>query len=215
MKKLEPKISIKFRVFCPLCGELSNSNSKILLRQLEYLFSNKLPWYAFNDWIDEALNLKGVKNSELGSFLIGAKSQPDLIKLFKQDHFEWACDNCIEINRAIEGQIEEQTFCDNPPFLAYVDKDKKCQTCGSDFIFSKEEQKYWYEELKFWVQSTPKNCTMCRKIIRDESRLKTKLSNLIKTLDEQSSEQLIEVSQLYFEIGRIEKGKHYATLANK
>ncbi|MEZ4914294.1 MAG: hypothetical protein R2798_09605 [Chitinophagales bacterium] len=45
-----------------------------------------------------------------------------MIHLFKQGHFEWACDNCLNTGNAIEGVIAEQTFCDNPSYLAYIDK---------------------------------------------------------------------------------------------
>ena len=181
-------------MFCPVCGDLSNSKSKTFLEQMQYLVSNKLPWYAWSDWGDEALYSKGVKSSELGSFLKEVKRQPNLIKLFKQGHFEWACDDCFDANRVIESKIEEQTFCDSPPYLAYVDKSKECQACGTEFIFSKEEQKYWYEDLKFWVQSIPKNCKRCHKKIRDERNLNTRLSKLIKNLDNQNSEQLTALS---------------------
>lgn len=167
MKNKKATISIKLS--CRHCGNTSKDNSRILFKQIQYLEEQKLPWYAWNRWVDDALQIKEVKNLKLGSFLNIAKLQPNLSKLIKTNHFQWACDHCIDNNIAIEAKIEKQTFCNNPPYLAYVDIDKICQTCDSKFKFTKEEQKYWYEELKFWVQSTPKNCKECRKVIRKKN----------------------------------------------
>lgn len=213
MKKQKSNTS---KLTCPNCGSSSKRNSTVLSKQVQYLVRNKLPWYAWNQWLNDILDKKEVKqNSILDYFLKDIKSQPGLIQRLKQGHFEWACDHCLETGRAIEGKVAEQTFCDNPPYLAYLDKKKNCETCSKNYIFSKEEQKFWYEELKFWVQSTPKNCQACRKEIRNKKNLNTKLSKLIKHADLKDANQLIEISQLYFEMGKVEKGKKYATLAKK
>jgi hypothetical protein len=208
------ELNISSKLACRICGNTTKQNSNILNKQYQYLVKFKLPWYAWNGWIDDTLKTKGVKNSAIGSFLKLVQRRPNLNKLFEQEHFEWACDQCFEKQTVIEGIISEQTFCDNPPYLAYVDKYKVCQTCKSTFKFSKEEQKYWYEERKFWVQSSPENCIECRKIIRNDRILNTKLSNLIKDLDDKNSEQLIEISKMYFELGKVAKGKHFAKLAS-
>jgi hypothetical protein len=60
-----------------------------------------------------------------------------------------------------------QKFCDHPPYLAYFDVPLRCEDCGSTFVFEAKEQQFWYEELKFWVQSRPKQCAACRKLRRE------------------------------------------------
>ncbi len=86
----------------------------------------------------------------------------------------WACDNCLDSGKAIPGDGEKQRWADQWPYLAYYDLHKKCKKCHKDFVFSKEEQKYWYEELKFWVQSKCLHCLDCRKKLRAEKPFQKK-----------------------------------------
>lgn len=158
-------------------------------RQLEYLRANGIPWYAgHHGGVDE---------------------------LFKQEHFIWACDLCILTGRAIEADVDKQLFCDNSPYLAYYDYRKVCESCNKSFVFSKEEQKYWYEELGFWVQSVPKNCKECRSKIRSENKIKTELTALIRELDFNNADQLLKVASLFDNIGNYKKAKYYVALSVK
>lgn len=45
----------------------------------------------------------------------------------------------------------------------YIDATFRCQDCGKDFLFSAEEQRFWYGERKFYVDSRPVRCPECRK----------------------------------------------------
>lgn len=67
---------------------------------------------------------------------------------------------------------DQQQYVDHPPFFAYFDLEKKCETCGQDYVFSGKEQQYWYETLKFWVQSKPIACADCRRKKREEKTSK-------------------------------------------
>ena len=49
------------------------------------------------------------------------------------------------------------------PITHYYDLDKICIDCQCRFIFYAEEQKYWYEELKFTSASDCVRCVACRK----------------------------------------------------
>jgi hypothetical protein len=83
-----------------------------------------------------------------------------------RNYFQWACDECLDSGKALPGDWKIQKWADHNPFLVYYDIHKKCKTCGKDFVFSKNEQRYWYEELKFRVQSECVNCLDCRREIR-------------------------------------------------
>ncbi|WP_420841919.1 zinc-ribbon domain containing protein [Fimbriiglobus ruber] len=41
-----------------------------------------------------------------------------------------------------------------------------CEDCKQPFVFTASEQQFWYETLKFWVQSHPKQCISCRRVRR-------------------------------------------------
>jgi hypothetical protein len=94
------------------------------------------------------------------------------IKAAGDGTLQWACRHCIETSKAIEGRPLEQTFCDCPAYLAYYDVTLKCEDCREAFTFSAAEQQFWYETLKFWVQSRPKQCAPCRKARRARRRSK-------------------------------------------
>lgn len=83
---------------------------------------------------------------------------------------QWACNHCIRAGRALEGHPAVQTWCDYNPYFAFIDAELRCEDCGQQFIFTATEQQYWYETLKFWVQSRPKQCLQCRRARRARSR---------------------------------------------
>lgn len=45
----------------------------------------------------------------------------------------------------------------------YFDLERECCDCGRKFIFFAEEQKHWYEELQFGLDSDCVRCVPCRK----------------------------------------------------
>lgn len=45
----------------------------------------------------------------------------------------------------------------------YFDLERQCRDCGNPFIFFADEQKYWYEELGFGLDSDCVRCVACRK----------------------------------------------------
>ncbi len=52
----------------------------------------------------------------------------------------------------------------------YYSMKLSCEECNEEFWFSANEQRVWYEEWGFWIDSVPKQCTTCRKSLRDEGR---------------------------------------------
>lgn len=74
----------------------------------------------------------------------------------------WACDACVAAGRALMADQTKQQYCDCWPYYAYTDDTIRCKDCGCEFVHSKEEQKHWYEALRFWVQSRPIYCKACK-----------------------------------------------------
>lgn len=83
---------------------------------------------------------------------------------------QWACVRCFDAGRALEGHPARQTWCDHSPYFAYIDAELRCEDCGERFVFVAAEQRFWYETLKFWVQSRPKQCIPCRAARRAKRR---------------------------------------------
>ncbi len=113
----------------------------------------------------------------------------------------WACDSCLEQEIAIPGETKDQLFCIWQPHLSYVDQERQCRTCEEDFVFFKEEQKFWYETLKFWVVSEAVNCKKCRKEKRNRKErirdAQLEIEEFMPEFDKMNVEHLEKVIHLY------------------
>jgi hypothetical protein len=65
-------------------------------------------------------------------------------------------------NTAIPADLSRQSPA-TVPVTHYFDAKRLCRDCGRPFIFFAEEQKYWYEELGFPLESDCVRCVVCRK----------------------------------------------------
>lgn len=62
---------------------------------------------------------------------------------------------------AIRGDVSKQKYATFPrPY--YVDVLKTCRTCERAFLFFALEQKYWHEDLGFWIDADCVLCPDCR-----------------------------------------------------
>ncbi len=66
----------------------------------------------------------------------------------------------LDYANAVRADVEKQN-CSVCPRHWYIDATIDCVDCGESFRFTKEEQKHWYEELRFWIDSFPKRCKRC------------------------------------------------------
>ena len=113
----------------------------------------------------------------------------------------WACDVCISTGKAIASEPWQQLTRSDYPFFAYFERSLKCADCGKDFLFSAQEQHYWYDILQFYIDSYPKQCAPCRHKRRVYKRHFHDLQRAIESLDPNSSEQLAQVAEGYLKIG--------------
>jgi hypothetical protein len=129
----------------------------------------------------------------------------------------WACDGCLDAGQAILGRPRKQRYAFNPidinaPDLAYVDQNLSCDRCGEDFIFSKEEQRHWYEDLGFVIMSHPKQCAPCRRILREGRNLNTELSKLLADGDPREEAQLRRVIEIYTLMEKPDRVAYFTSL---
>ena len=122
---------------------------------------------------------------------------------------QWACSECLKSGRAIAANPASQTYCDWLPYLAYFDNAHHCVECGMSFIFSKEEQRYWYEELGFWVQSKPNQCRKCRAGKRKRAQANRDLQKALADLEPGDAFQLAAIAKLYLSLGHQEKASEF------
>lgn len=153
----------------------------------------------------------------LMSFVTSYPYPNDLITAAKERRLQWACDACIERGKAIRADIKKHVPAGYSalPVLAYVDKEKVCATCEEAFVFTKEEQQFWYEEIQLTVYADAKNCAPCRKQRRKERSINTRRSEIKKNLDLNNFEQLEELIGTYIASGHTTKAKQYLAHARK
>jgi hypothetical protein len=71
-------------------------------------------------------------------------------------------EECRIANTAVPADVSRQSPA-TVPVTHYVDVRRRCRDCDRPFIFFAEEQKYWYEELNFPLESDCIRCVDCRK----------------------------------------------------
>jgi len=76
---------------------------------------------------------------------------------------------------AIRSNPEKQNYSVCPRYW-YFDAEYICESCKTHFTWSAKEQKMWFEQYYFWVDSEPKNCKRC-------SASRRKLKELRKEYD--------------------------------
>ncbi len=182
------------KIICPSCRKhRKKSETQIALRTIEELFRNKQNWAKF---------FYGGKIDVAYDYLTSGEN--------------WACDSCLENGKALKAFPVKQTFCFDSPYLAYLDSEKKCRTCQSSFTFSKQEKKYWYEDLNFWVQSDAINCKECREKQRQRKKkikdAQESLAKLLPKLDRRNASHLREVIALYEITESTNKVKEYTNI---
>lgn len=85
-------------------------------------------------------------------------------------HFFWGCLR-LDHNSAVRADISRQNYSVCPRYW-YVNAIFQCARCSETFCFSAAEQKHWYEELGFYVDSYAKTCLACRQDKRKQKSLR-------------------------------------------
>jgi tetratricopeptide (TPR) repeat protein len=99
---------------------------------------------------------------------------------------------------AVRGDIRRQDYCPmcNVPRYFYVDEPRTCVQCSTPFVFTAVEQKYWYETLRFWADSTAIRCVDCRRRHRRNVAIQRHLCAALAALEQAPDDpvRLLEVA---------------------
>lgn len=85
------------------------------------------------------------------------------------------------------------------PITIYVDIEKQCIQCERWFIFFAEEQKYWYENLGFYVDADCVKCIDCRKKEQSVKHLMRQYEMLVKN-DRRTENETTELKNIALEL---------------
>jgi hypothetical protein len=110
----------------------------------------------------------------------------------------------LRYETAVQAETTGQN-CSICPRYWYVDALFRCQRCGAEFEFSAAEQRVWYEDYGFWVDSLPKHCSACRQALRTLKTVRQEYDGTVEhTLrheDLQSKKRLAAVIDQLYELG--------------
>ncbi len=71
----------------------------------------------------------------------------------------------VDYASAVRADISKQAPATCPRYW-YIPAVFQCVACKEDFAFPVDEQRFWYEERKFFPGVTPVRCAPCRKMER-------------------------------------------------
>lgn len=78
------------------------------------------------------------------------------------------------------------------PVTHYFDSKRVCRRCRAYFIFFAEEQRYWYEELRFPLDADMVECACCRKHERKLKEARQEYEDLM-TREERGEEETLRL----------------------
>jgi hypothetical protein len=102
----------------------------------------------------------------------------------------------LDYKSAERADVEKQnyTVC---PRCWYVDATFVCRDCNTEFVFSVSEQRFWYEDRRFYVDSLPRRCVRCRKMERARLELKkdydASIAGALSSKTGEEKKRLIEI----------------------
>lgn len=102
------------------------------------------------------------------------------------------------IETAIPADIDKQIYSTFPRSL-YVDIEEQCEICGRPFLFFAQEQKHWFEELRFWVDAHCTRCVDCRKKDQDVKRMQ-KTYEKLESQDDRTPEETSLLKNIALEL---------------
>jgi hypothetical protein len=73
--------------------------------------------------------------------------------------------SAVHHETAVRASVEKQNYGVCPRHW-YIDADFKCERCEQEFTWTAKEQKAWFEDYFFWVDSEPRHCRKCRGELR-------------------------------------------------
>jgi|SRR5690606_33273733 len=99
---------------------------------------------------------------------------------------------------AISADTSKQNYAVYPRRI-YVDIEESCEVCRRPFIFFAKEQKYWFEELGFWIDAHCTRCIECRKNDQ-EIRLMQKRYQALIGIGNRTKAESVELKNIAMEL---------------
>ena len=84
----------------------------------------------------------------------------------------------LDYASAVRGNPERQNYSVSPRYW-YIDADFICKNCRKNFTWTVGEQKAWFEDYFFWIDSSPRQCMTCSANHRHLASLRTEYDSIV------------------------------------
>lgn len=84
----------------------------------------------------------------------------------------------LNYKTAIRGNPENQNYSVCPRHW-FIDADFKCVSCRREFTWTAREQRKWFENYYFWIDSTPRLCKDCMAIRKHLESIRKEYDSLV------------------------------------
>jgi hypothetical protein len=78
----------------------------------------------------------------------------------------------MDFSTAIRSENVLEQYFSVVPRHWFIDAWFRCKQCNEEFCWAAQEQKHWFDELKFYVGVVPNRCKTCRQSIRQRKELR-------------------------------------------
>jgi hypothetical protein len=110
----------------------------------------------------------------------------------------------LDYGSAVRSDPAKQN-CSICPRYWYVDATFPCARCGGPFLFGVAEQRVWYEDYGFWVDSLPRHCLDCRRALRELKRVRQEydrsVADTLQRDDVEQKRRLADLIDQLYELG--------------
>lgn len=119
-------------------------------------------------WETLLIRLSGIDTGDTSSMDVFGSTSPDQMPTH---FFMYGTYVSLDYGNVLRADVDRQNYT-VAPRQWYVDTTIVCRNCGVEFLFSVNEQRVWYEEYQFIVDSFPNRCRLCRFDRREMNRLR-------------------------------------------
>lgn len=149
-----------------------------------------------------------------GIFFPHDPQEKEIDLLMLRHYHRWACDDCLLSNKAIKADPDRQPtgslMSHDTEYLAFWDSNWiDCRDCGEPFVFSKEDQLFYYQTLRKTREARAVRCQACRKALKEQRRPALELGQMLENGELKNEADRDRVIANYRSLGREDKARYF------
>ncbi len=149
-----------------------------------------------------------------GIYIPYDSKQNNLELALLNNYQRWACNDCLQTGKAIKADPDRQPngsfMSHDTEYLAFWDSNWiDCRDCGESFVFSKEDQLFYYQTLGKVRDARAVRCLACRKALKEKHRPARELGEMLENGKLKQEADRDRVIANYRALGREDKARYF------